>query len=233
MLETFEERQQEARERADSRKQEGSRFDSDPPESSPILAIGWPPEETYLHREESLTPKALEDSPVWAVRQLARPQDGTPTTGSLLPTLRSRFPLQQSQPLLPATLQKNLPPKCESVYDNSKEKLMPSSGSRLEGTTMTDNGKELSFQNEANIPGAAGVIRCHGGAGFYCTVHKHEIQPLMFEVEGDEIPCCEECMLEEMVVEGREVRTPEAVDPLTAAVGDHDIAEDAIWECMT
>jgi hypothetical protein len=97
-----------------------------------------------------------------------------------------------------------------------------------------DNVNEMTFENEANIPGAAGVIRCHGGAGFYCTVHKHEIQPLLYEVDGDEIPCCEECMLEEMVAEGREVKTPvPIVDPVTAAVGDNTDTSGVPWECLT
>lgn len=91
------------------------------------------------------------------------------------------------------------------------------------------NATDLQFRNEANIPGAAGIIRCHGGAAFYCTVHKHEIQPLMFEVDGDEIPCCEECMLEEMVEEGVEVRTPKSAEPIP----ESEVPEDEIWECMT
>jgi len=89
----------------------------------------------------------------------------------------------------------------------------------------------MELPNEANIPGAAGVIKIQGGNAFYCTIHKLIIQPLMFEVEGDEIPCCEECMLEEMVAEGQEVRTP--VPSLDSAVGDHDVAEDILWESMT
>lgn len=91
----------------------------------------------------------------------------------------------------------------------------------------------MEFENEANIPGAAGVIKIFGGAGFYCTVHKGVIQPLMYQVGDDEIPCCEECMLEDMTTAGIEVHTPKEADPLQAAVGDHDIAEDAIWESMT
>jgi hypothetical protein len=92
---------------------------------------------------------------------------------------------------------------------------------------------EPHYENEANICGAAGVIRCHGGAGFYCTVHKHEIQPLLYEVGDEEIPCCEECVLEEMIEQGREVRTPETVDPIVAAVGDHTDTSGVSWESLT
>lgn len=89
------------------------------------------------------------------------------------------------------------------------------------------------MQNESNIPGAGAVIRCHGGVAFYCTEHKREIQPLMFEVDGEEIPCCEDCALEEMIAEGREIKTPETREPLELPVGEHDIAEDVLWECAT
>jgi hypothetical protein len=101
------------------------------------------------------------------------------------------------------------------------------------GTISMMNNSEPHYENEANIPGAAGVIRCHGGAGFYCTVHKHEIQPLLYEVGNEEIPCCEECMLEEMTEEGREVRTPEAVDSIVAAIGDQTDTSGVSWESLT
>jgi hypothetical protein len=95
------------------------------------------------------------------------------------------------------------------------------------------NSEDMHFEHEANIPGAAGVIKIFGGNGFYCTVHKQIIQPILYEVDGGEIPCCEECMLEEMVEEGREIRVPEPLDPVSAAVGEHDLAEDALWEHYT
>jgi hypothetical protein len=218
MLETFDQRQQEARERAESRFLPHGKLDSKTP-SSAIVALGWPPEEISLNRVES-----LEESPVWEVRQLLRQnEDGLGTR------LLNPFPLLQSR-LSSKSLETSRngdssKPKMQCVSVGTMSQLPPKEEIQM-------NGKELTFENEANIPGAAGVIRTHGGAAFYCTVHKREIQPLMYEVDGDEIPCCEECMLEEMVEEGREVKTPLPIDPVSVAVGDHDITED-IWECMT
>jgi hypothetical protein len=156
-------------------------------------------------QEVSLTriTSLAQECPEWEVQLLNR-LDLDRSRGGFLLGLPSKPPTERVQ---------------RSRFDKITEEIVTSSN--------------LEFQHEANVPGAAGVIRCHGGAGFYCTVHKHEIQPLMFEIEDGEIPCCEECMLEEMVAEGREVKTPVAADPVAAAVGDHDIAEDAIWECMT
>jgi hypothetical protein len=221
MLETFDQRQQEAQGRAEChfRPQGTEKSDSKTP-SSAIVALGWPPEEISLNRVES-----LEESPVWEVRQLLRRNEDGLGNGLFNP-----FPLAQSQ--LPSkSLETLRNGKCNMPETQCVPVGTTSQWNRRE-ETMTDNGNDLTFQNEANIPGAAGVIRTHGGAAFYCTVHKREIQPLMYEVDGDEIPCCEECMLEEMVEEGREIKTPLSIDPVSAAVGDHDITED-IWECMT
>lgn len=89
----------------------------------------------------------------------------------------------------------------------------------------------MDTKNEANIPGAAGVIRIHGGNAFYCTVCKIEIQPLLIEVDGDEIPCCEMCALEEIVAAGGEVKN--AIDAASPEKQLQD-AEDALWsECCT
>lgn len=91
----------------------------------------------------------------------------------------------------------------------------------------------MEMPNEANVPGAAAVIRIHGGAGWYCTWHKKEIQPVLFEVNGEEIPCCEECLLEDTIENGMEIHEPTPSDPIDTAVGDHDVAEDAVWEHYT
>lgn len=89
----------------------------------------------------------------------------------------------------------------------------------------------METKNEANIPGAAGVIRIHGGNAFYCTSCKIEIQPLLIEADGDEIPCCETCALEEIIAAGGEVK--DAVDQ-TSPEDQLQAAEDALWgECYT
>lgn len=90
------------------------------------------------------------------------------------------------------------------------------------------------MKNEANIPGAAGVIRIHGGNAFYCTVCREEIQALLIEVDGDEIPCCETCALEEIITQGGEVKAAMDMGELPSAEDQLQSAEDAVWdECYT
>lgn len=87
---------------------------------------------------------------------------------------------------------------------------------------------QITTPNESNIPGAAGVIRTQDG--FYCTPCKKLIQPIMIEVEGEEIAACEDCALEDMILMGAEFMDAKSIEcPLEAAVG---AAEDELWENM-
>lgn len=74
------------------------------------------------------------------------------------------------------------------------------------------------LKNESNIPGAAGVIK--RGNDWYCTVHRRPIEPLLVEVEGDEIACCEECALEDLIMADGDI-----VEPISL--------EGTSWECCT
>lgn len=68
------------------------------------------------------------------------------------------------------------------------------------------------------------MIRTHGGMAFYCTVCKKEIQPILYEINDDEVACCEECALAEIIAEGGDFVNPET--SLDAAVG---VQEDELW----
>lgn len=83
--------------------------------------------------------------------------------------------------------------------------------------------------NEANIPGAAGVIRRFAGNEFYCTVHKKIINPVLVEVEGNDIAACEECAIEDLINDGSDVIDPVLEKEETALVKVEDIQ----WESMT
>jgi hypothetical protein len=192
--------------------------------SCPIMAVGFPPREVSLIRSMRLG----EDCPEWKLVNLPEKCVGSGKD----PELSDQFPLssQKSRKETP-----NKTPSGDSRGTQSKAPLsrFDQMNNQIEDAQEETGLTDLHFENEANIPGAAGVIRILGGNGFYCTVHKIIIQPIMYEVDGDEIPCCEECMLQDMVDEGREIKSPETIDPVHAAVGDHDIAEDVIWESMT
>jgi hypothetical protein len=90
----------------------------------------------------------------------------------------------------------------------------------------------METPNEANIPGAAGVIRVHGGNAFYCTVCKTEIQPLLIEVDEGEVPCCENCALEDIIAAGGDIKS--AISTGESSEQQLQDAEDSLWDgCCT
>lgn len=84
--------------------------------------------------------------------------------------------------------------------------------------------------NNSKIPGSTSVIKTFGGNGFRCTECEKDINPLMIEDEGMEIPVCEDCFLDEIIKDNCDISEVELIDSLSAAIGDHDITMDEIKE---
>jgi hypothetical protein len=196
----------------------------------PIVAIGFPPQEVSLGAAQPQTPE-------WELQLLQR-LGSSETSQEIGNKSRSSFRNRLQNPRDGLTPKDSVSQKSSNVNESESSNKQ----SRFERVTndlekeeiITGMPQSSEFQNEANIPGAAGVIRTLGGHGFYCTVCKKIlVDPILYEVDGEEIPCCEDCALEEMTLEGQEIRTPEAIDPVGDAIGEHDIAEDVIWESMT